>query len=678
MTKRTRQAEKQLDSPTLAVSTERYLLQLTDGLVVSLAGSTLSVPNRRARALLAYLAVEPDGAVPRERLAGLLWPDVAERHARASLRQTLFDLRAALGPACEALLVMDRDTIALRRGAFDVDLALARTAIENGTVPDPLLRPRYADRLLAGFDDISPLYGAWLVDFRRTTEHRLRWAMEQSYNNPGQRPAARRRLAQACLELDPTDEAACRAVMRLSAEAGETSVALRAYATLYEVLETEHDTEPSAATQALVADIKRGILDRGKTSPAEEPRAARVETFFGSVPVVAVLPFRTLGPAPVPPYVVEGLMEDVVCVLASLREPVALSSCSTRIVRDDGIDINRACQRLGAQYFVTGSIRMYTTHARISVELADVGSGAVVWGQIYDVGNNEIFDTQGMIAARVAQTLAPQVRDAELRRSRRCRFEDLNAYQLLLQARDLTYRMDPDTYDDALPLLRRAVTLDSGFAGLYAGLANWYCLRIFQGWSPDRNVDTEAVLTNARAALQTDPGHPRMLALLGHTRMLTARRYDEALAMHRRALDSSPNDSEAWMFSSATFAYLGDGEEAVRRAERALALSPCDPLLHQYEHYCCIANYSAGDYAAAAKYGLRSFERNPNLVSNLRMTAAALAGLGRHREARDLAAHVLRLEPGFAVTPWIQQQAFRDPAQRARYGVHLVEAGLPP
>jgi DNA-binding SARP family transcriptional activator len=75
-------------------------------LTVSLLGSfdiklgdqpVTALVTGKVRALLAYLVVEADRPHRRETLAGLLWPDYPERSARASLRNALSDLRAAVG-----------------------------------------------------------------------------------------------------------------------------------------------------------------------------------------------------------------------------------------------------------------------------------------------------------------------------------------------------------------------------------------------------------------------------------------------------------------------------------------------------------------------------------------------------------------------------------------------------
>ena len=71
-------------------------IDVLGGLRLSQGEATLPLPNRKARAILAYLALEAAPAIARERLAGLFWSESSERHARSSLRQTLFEVREVL------------------------------------------------------------------------------------------------------------------------------------------------------------------------------------------------------------------------------------------------------------------------------------------------------------------------------------------------------------------------------------------------------------------------------------------------------------------------------------------------------------------------------------------------------------------------------------------------------
>ena len=61
------------------------------------SGEALALKGRKTQALLAYLALSPGQARSREELVGLLWGDRGEQQARASLRQSLSELRKALG-----------------------------------------------------------------------------------------------------------------------------------------------------------------------------------------------------------------------------------------------------------------------------------------------------------------------------------------------------------------------------------------------------------------------------------------------------------------------------------------------------------------------------------------------------------------------------------------------------
>jgi DNA-binding SARP family transcriptional activator len=73
----------------------------------------LRLESDRARALLAYLAVEADRPHRREALIGLLWPDCSEQAARHNLRQALFNVRQAIGDhsASPPYLLITRDEI---------------------------------------------------------------------------------------------------------------------------------------------------------------------------------------------------------------------------------------------------------------------------------------------------------------------------------------------------------------------------------------------------------------------------------------------------------------------------------------------------------------------------------------------------------------------------------------
>src|SRR5215203_4271705 len=66
-------------------------------------GRPVELQSRKARALLAYLALRRGISVPRDTLCALLWGERGEEQARASLRQTLSVIRKDLGSATGVL-----------------------------------------------------------------------------------------------------------------------------------------------------------------------------------------------------------------------------------------------------------------------------------------------------------------------------------------------------------------------------------------------------------------------------------------------------------------------------------------------------------------------------------------------------------------------------------------------
>src|SRR5262249_44733201 len=101
------------------------------------AGSPLTLPTRKAKALLAYLALSPGSPQPRDKLASLLWGSTLETTARTSLRQTLYALRKCLRGAAPGLLAVDGGTGSLDASARSVGVPDLRQPPAGRTPPGP-------------------------------------------------------------------------------------------------------------------------------------------------------------------------------------------------------------------------------------------------------------------------------------------------------------------------------------------------------------------------------------------------------------------------------------------------------------------------------------------------------------------------------------------------------------
>ena len=199
--------------------------------------------------------------------------------------------------------------------------------------------------------------------------------------------------------------------------------------------------------------------------------------------------------------------------------------------------------------------------------------------------------------------ISPDIRGAELRRIRRKRPENFDAYDYLLRGLDLLYRLDRNEFDQAHRMFEQAIHLDENYAAPYAFTALWHSIRIGQGWSMDRTADLEASEELAAAAVLRDPNDVWALALSGHLRALLFRDFDSAFELFERALRASPNSAFAWSRSSPAFSYVGKPTEARHRAEEALRLSPFDPEIFFTHCALGLAAYTDGGIATARSPG---------------------------------------------------------------------------
>jgi len=173
-----------------------------------------------------------------------------------------------------------------------------------------------------------------------------------------------------------------------------------------------------------------------------------------------------------------------------------------------------------------------------------------------------------------------------------------------------------------------------------------------------------------------DPGDARALTLAGHVRSFLGRHPEEAIALHERAIVLNPNLAIAWCFSGLSHVYTGRHDEGLRRINQARRLSPSDPHGFFFDTSLIIVQLLRGDYASAAEAGRRAIELNPLFSSAYKSYLAALGLMDRNRQATEVLARLLQLEPGFTVEAAVLRSPFIRPEDVARYADGLRRAGL--
>lgn len=256
-------------------------------------GVPVEVDTRKAIALLAYLASAGEPQT-RERLAGVLYPDYDDTHARGALRRTLSTLRHAIG---DEWLVTDREWIGLRPGPqlwldvaqFQAYLAACRTHGHAETAVCPAcLAPLeaaialYRDDFLAGFSlRDSSEFDEWQFFQAESLRHSLAGALERLVRGFADQAAYATALpyARRWLSLDTLHEPVHRWLMQLYAWSGEHAAALRQYRECVRILDSELGVPPLPETTALYTAILEHRATPAFTSPLSVAPPAPAVTF---------------------------------------------------------------------------------------------------------------------------------------------------------------------------------------------------------------------------------------------------------------------------------------------------------------------------------------------------------------------------------------------------------------
>jgi adenylate cyclase len=531
-------------------------------------GEPAELSNKKARALLAYLAVENGRAHARERLAGMLWGETGDERARHNLRQSLSAIRRCCGP----VIVAQGDLLELDRTCCDADvIEFERLAKSNAA--DELLQcfELYRGELIEDLDPREPVYDEWL----NLARARLRKVACQAVDDlvralaDGGRDEEAIGAIERRLAMDPSCEAAHRQLMELLARVGRRSDALRQYRTCVEVLERELGAEPDAETQRLHANLQRSETATEASEPS--PVASQGEP---AKPKLAVLPFDNLSGED-DAYFVDGIVEDITTALSCFHSLVVIARGSSFSYRGRDVPERRIADDLGAQFLVRGSVRRAGRRVRVNIQLLDAFAGLQLWGHRFDRDIEDVFAVQDEITSTVVATLAGKVEAARLTHARGAPTRLLDSYDLYLRGKDHHHRYTAEDCQACIDLFNRAIERDPDFAVAYAWLACGLGQAMVFG------LDDHAALVDrcqaaAERGLELDENESECHRVLAQV-FLTRRDLKRSLWHNERALFLNPNDDRSVCAMGEILTFVGRHEEAEDWVRNSMRLNPYHP-----------------------------------------------------------------------------------------------------
>jgi tetratricopeptide (TPR) repeat protein len=253
----------------------------------------------------------------------------------------------------------------------------------------------------------------------------------------------------------------------------------------------------------------------------------------------------------------------------------------------------------------------------------------------------------------------------------------LENYSLLLTAINLLHRTQPSNFIHARRLLELLVKRFPHHPLPQAWMAHWHVMKVSQGSSDDVAAEGRLALDCARRAGDSDPSCSIAIAMDGWVHTHLFKRFDIAADRFEVAVEVNPYDSLVWLLKGTMHSFLGQGDQAVLAAERALRLSPLDPRRSYYDCLLASAYCAANQFDRAIDLSKRSLRVNRLHSSTLRTLICSLVLSDRFEESREMVAELMKLEPNLTVSGYLARHPAACSSTGKVWGEALRRAGVP-
>ncbi|MDZ7589418.1 MAG: winged helix-turn-helix domain-containing protein [Rubrivivax sp.] len=388
-------------------------------------------------------------------------------------------------------------------------------------------------------------------------------------------------------------------------------------------------------------------------APSERPRAAaeRIEAPAPAErPSIAVLPFEARTDDAAIGYLADGLVEDVIALLARVPGFLVIARSSSFEFRPPNQGLSSIARQLGVRYLVEGSVRQLGTRLLVATHLVEAESARVLWSGRMESERESAQDLQETIARGIMSELEPELTRAEIRLIRRRHPDNVDAwghYHRAVGALGLK-GWNEASLAEARSELEQALAIDRSFALAGAFHALTTVMGMVTGLLPLLPATAETARQAAEQALALEDGDSQVLGYVGCALCDLGQR-ERGVEILRQALDIDPSNAQAHVALGATLAMQGQPQAGTEMMRHGMRISPRDRRLGFWGWALSHFLQRAGRPEDALIEARASAGRDTQLHLPRIVEAAALQALGRSTEAAAALAAARRLRPGLTM-----------------------------
>ena len=406
-------------------------------------------------------------------------------------------------------------------------------------------------------------------------------------------------------------------------------------------------SNPTSSAEYIVTGIKRHklalalvalLLVAGLTVLGVYLRTTKKDDAINSI---AVMPFENASGNADSEYLSDGMAESLIYRLSQLPDLKVSPTSSVKRYKGKDVDAQKIGNELGVSAVMTGRMMQRGDNLTLSVELIDVRSNKLIWGEQYERKLSELLTTQREIATEIAQNLKLKLTGEGEQKLAKKYTDNNDAYQLYLKG---SFHFGNRTKEDlkkAVDYFQQAIKLDPEFALAYVGISQTYSTMTSYSYISAKDGFSQAK-TAAQKALEIDSSLADAHAALAMTSAIDWK-WSEAEREFKRALELNPNVAYIhYQYGLSYLVPMKRTDEGIQEIKRALELEPLSiPMNANLGGAYMYARQSD----AALEQARKTFELDPGHITARIWLENIYASRGMYREALALVEETLKTHP---------------------------------
>lgn len=372
-------------------------------------------------------------------------------------------------------------------------------------------------------------------------------------------------------------------------------------------------------------------------------QASEADGARGDAPTLAVLPFTNRSGLPEDEGFAYGMGEDLVDALAQgVNVTVLASSATARFRQKPLTDFPAAGRKLGVRYFLEGNVRRAGENVRVTAQLVEAATSAIVWTQRFERHIDEFALLQGDLVSEVAAALGATIYKLEMDRALR-KPSNLTAWECIARAMAANREYGAEPLDRAIAESQKAMEIAPDY-GLAQAIYALTVSGAYFSMSPADPAQQRAIQPYIDRAYALDPDNAGVLAAIAASSAYLGRPA-EGLPRAERAIRLRPGHGLAHYAAGINALLLDGNDAAVGHLDDFLHVEPESHLHYITQAWRGVAHMRMRDFDAARGDFANSFALFPgNFIAQLMLTCIDFSE-GSRAAAEQHFATARELEP---------------------------------